>query len=67
MKMSATDPESKHYEAYCDGYKLIYCFFADEEAGYADCYQVNSDNELIFRGEKLIPYRVYGKIELRKK
>lgn len=68
MKVHVNDPEGKFYLAYCDGQQLPNCFFADEEAGEAHCYEVNSEGRMFCRpggeGPSMVVMR--GRIELRR-
>lgn len=69
MKVHVNDPEGKFYLAYCDGYQLPNCFFADEEVGEAHCYEVNSEGRMFLRPGRDEPSTVVirGRIELRRK
>lgn len=60
--------EAVYYKVYLDGKKLDYCFAANEEEGWADCYKKDDTGkfitEKIFNDVGLATFRLYGKIEL---
>jgi uncharacterized CHY-type Zn-finger protein len=72
MKKSMYSQDHDFWEVYCNGKLLDYCMAADEE-GWARCYKIGDNNELIL---EIDPYdnRPYpietiinGKIEFRLK
>ena len=69
MRMSVHEGDTGYSEhafdfmAFCDGVELKKCHTADEEEGYAVCY----DMDAFLPGMGSIPEKkVYGKIEIRK-
>ena len=63
----AYNPEAYKYQAYLDGQKLDYCFYADEE-GEAHVHVMGADGRVVRNSamDKAETKIKYGKVELKK-
>lgn len=72
MRLSA-DRTSPYYDGdkvsratvFVNGEELKSCREADEEAGTATAFKVNSIGQPIVENGELVPYEVTGKVEIR--
>jgi hypothetical protein len=71
MKKSILEYDGKGWEVYCDEVWLPYCFVADDEAGWAECYEVK-DGQLVIQKDpqngkvRMGTRRICGRIEFRR-
>jgi hypothetical protein len=54
------------YKCFVDGIEAKYCFFADEEEGYARCYVVDKQGRRQMVNGKPQAVILFGKVELRR-
>lgn len=60
------DAEARYYQPYLNGEKLMGCFAASEEDGWADVYVADADGNYIVEENGLRITRLFGKVELKK-
>ena len=58
------DNGDMYYNVYCDGVKLDKCLRADSEEGYAECYELDNDENVIVLGHMPSTYICRGVIEI---
>lgn len=73
MRLDVSHPDSKRYEAYCDGHLLRHCVSADTDAGVALVYEPDENGQIARSyvpdggGYSPVTRKVHGHIEIRKK